>query len=606
MKEVVTLQLGGFSNYVGAHFWNAQNELHQRLEVPPGSASERFYKYHVGGSSEPRPELDPAVLWRESGMGLVPRSVVVDMPLSFSPSPSSTSHAASQAAAQQSLRTANATWDGRATTHVTPGPSNPTAFARDNPFLSEGAEPADVKRIKTTWGRRSFVGQLDNGIHGWADFATVQHHDRSRVSFPTGAGEGTPWARWSSGQLTLEDHPRLMEDVAEAVRWQSEACESLQGFQLLFDINTGSSSLASGIVTGLRDEGFDNSPFLAFGMAGPESNTLPELMAQPVFSWPAAECSSRMASASSLATAAIAAGTLTAGAWLTLGQDGPAGLIPVASSTRARGQSWYQASAEVAMALDSATTPVRSGEATLRTMLNHLAPVPSAHRIHGLELTAPLGMAAVPMTRFGDAVGGLDPRACALSAWDGNKPPLGRALSNWNRGSSTFAELVSIRGGFPAGLTTSALADIQRATEGWIREKTPGWTGTRHVSCAMTPFAVPPTFPELFKGTELGRHGLTGADDGEQAVVEDLALMSRVTTDSGAGVALRELGDRLARIPLADLVHVVGPSTILGANDRSGIENLRATLLTAAEVYLDPNGVGENARAGDESSDEDE
>ncbi|RZS01015.1 hypothetical protein BHM03_00030816, partial [Ensete ventricosum] len=36
MKELVTIQVGTFANYVGSHFWNFQDELLGLTEVPNG------------------------------------------------------------------------------------------------------------------------------------------------------------------------------------------------------------------------------------------------------------------------------------------------------------------------------------------------------------------------------------------------------------------------------------------------------------------------------------------------------------------------------------------------------------------------------------------
>jgi hypothetical protein len=37
-KELLTLQFGGYSNYVGAHFWNAQDELLSEAYSTAGGA----------------------------------------------------------------------------------------------------------------------------------------------------------------------------------------------------------------------------------------------------------------------------------------------------------------------------------------------------------------------------------------------------------------------------------------------------------------------------------------------------------------------------------------------------------------------------------------
>ncbi len=53
-RQVITLQAGGFANYVGAHFWNAQDEAAGLAEAG-GEAGAAFSA------------LDAGVLYRQAG-----------------------------------------------------------------------------------------------------------------------------------------------------------------------------------------------------------------------------------------------------------------------------------------------------------------------------------------------------------------------------------------------------------------------------------------------------------------------------------------------------------------------------------------------------------
>ena len=52
-KELLTLQFGGYSNYVGAHFWNAQDELLSEAYGSAGGAG-------PGAAGAPKPGAQPA------------------------------------------------------------------------------------------------------------------------------------------------------------------------------------------------------------------------------------------------------------------------------------------------------------------------------------------------------------------------------------------------------------------------------------------------------------------------------------------------------------------------------------------------------------------
>jgi hypothetical protein len=62
MKEVVTLQFGTYANFVGAHFWNFQDEVLGRAEAAPDSNAQEA-KSPGGDESWPN-DLNSDVLFR--------------------------------------------------------------------------------------------------------------------------------------------------------------------------------------------------------------------------------------------------------------------------------------------------------------------------------------------------------------------------------------------------------------------------------------------------------------------------------------------------------------------------------------------------------------
>ncbi|KAL2469113.1 beta-tubulin [Forsythia ovata] len=71
MREIVTLQVGSYANFIGSHFWNFQDEL---LGLADNPGSDEIFKNH---------NLDMNVLYRsgETHQGIptyTPRLVSVD------------------------------------------------------------------------------------------------------------------------------------------------------------------------------------------------------------------------------------------------------------------------------------------------------------------------------------------------------------------------------------------------------------------------------------------------------------------------------------------------------------------------------------------------
>jgi len=62
MRETITLQLGGYSNYVGMHYWNYQEELLDAGEDMDSEEYEHERLFRSGRDSTDRSSLKPRVL----------------------------------------------------------------------------------------------------------------------------------------------------------------------------------------------------------------------------------------------------------------------------------------------------------------------------------------------------------------------------------------------------------------------------------------------------------------------------------------------------------------------------------------------------------------
>lgn len=75
-REVVTIQIGNYANYVGTHMWNLQRASFRFAEPP--SASQNPTYSSIQNAQSP-PQVNHAVLFRECGQMFTPRLIAIDL-----------------------------------------------------------------------------------------------------------------------------------------------------------------------------------------------------------------------------------------------------------------------------------------------------------------------------------------------------------------------------------------------------------------------------------------------------------------------------------------------------------------------------------------------
>ncbi|XP_031495031.1 uncharacterized protein LOC116260726 [Nymphaea colorata] len=268
MREIVTIQVGGFANFIGSHFWNFQDELIGLADEPHGDAI-----FKDSG-------LDMDVFYRsgETQQGFLtytPRLLSVDLPGSLGSLQSSGSLYEGPSVHDT---TEIATWTGSVTKIV----SEPH---KKNLFLQSLEE--EEKDISTNFGSNSVpkngngviqqerdkdrVECLQKCVQFWTDFAKVHYHPRSLYELTGLWSDKQEFNNFGSGRDVFS-RSLHGEEMSESLRFFVEECDHIQGFQFIVDDSGGFSNVATDFLENISDE-YTSTPVLLYAARGPGNYT---------------------------------------------------------------------------------------------------------------------------------------------------------------------------------------------------------------------------------------------------------------------------------------------------------------------------------------------
>ncbi|XP_040854970.1 protein misato homolog 1 isoform X2 [Ochotona curzoniae] len=257
-REVLTLQLGHFAGFVGAHWWNQQDAALDRSTDP----------------KEPPGELCPDVLYR-TGRTLhgqetyTPRLILMDLKGSLNSLQEGGLYRDSQ------LEAAIA-WQGKLTTHQEePDPKNP--------HLQELVSAKGVLSSDGVWRVRCVPRgkgpppvpaapepqpppPMEGSVTVWSDFLRVHLHPRSicMIHKYNHDGEAGRLEAFGQGESVLRE-PRYLEMLEDRLHFYVEECDYLQGFQILCDLHDGFSGVGAKAAELLQDE-YSGRGIIAWGL----------------------------------------------------------------------------------------------------------------------------------------------------------------------------------------------------------------------------------------------------------------------------------------------------------------------------------------------------
>ncbi|CAC5403744.1 unnamed protein product [Mytilus coruscus] len=258
-REIITLQIGHYSNFVGTHWWNIQ---------------ESSFNYDPTKASEDK-EVNHDILWREGQtlkgeITFTPRLIAFDLKGSLK--------TLKQEGILYDLNSQEEVkWGGDVNLHQSvPVPKNQflqDLAAKENTVLvpedvdqGEGDDiPDDISaKEEEVFGRKLY--DLDDSVSVWSDFMKVHIHPKSLhiINEYTKDSEIDKFDIYGCGKSVLSNYETRSE-MEDRIHFFTEECDSLQGFHILVDTYDGFGGLGTGLLEYLRDE-FDSKSLMTFGL----------------------------------------------------------------------------------------------------------------------------------------------------------------------------------------------------------------------------------------------------------------------------------------------------------------------------------------------------
>ncbi|XP_022346863.1 protein misato homolog 1 isoform X4 [Enhydra lutris kenyoni] len=269
-REVLTLQLGHFAGFVGAHWWNQQDAA---LCAP-------------SEADAPPAELCPDVLYRAGRTPhgretYTPRLILMDLKGSLS---SLKQEGGLYGDAQLDAAIA---WQGKLTTHK-------EELCPKNPYLQDLRSAEGVLSSDGIWRVKSIPNgkgppplatatapkpliPTESSIRVWSDFLRVHLHPRSIcvIQKYNHDGEAGRLEAFGQGESILKE-PRYLEELEDRLHFYVEECDFLQGFQILCDLHNGFSGVGAKATELLQDE-YSGRGIITWGLLpGPYSLREPQ------------------------------------------------------------------------------------------------------------------------------------------------------------------------------------------------------------------------------------------------------------------------------------------------------------------------------------------
>lgn len=216
--EIITLQLGHVSNYIGTHLWNTQDVYSDSI-------------------------VNHNVLFRSTDSTYSPRLVALDKKGSLGSLLNSTVLADSML------------WSDEKTMRINHPPILKNSF---------------ISNLENGTLDGSYSNDLSNSVSVWSDFNKLFYHPKSILEMSAYQHENTivPFSTYTQGREAFSD-PEMYESFIEtSLRFFIEESDNLQGFHVFSDVCDGFSGFTGDLLEYLRDE-LPKSMILTFGVSEP-------------------------------------------------------------------------------------------------------------------------------------------------------------------------------------------------------------------------------------------------------------------------------------------------------------------------------------------------
>ncbi|XP_046489750.1 protein misato isoform X1 [Neodiprion pinetum] len=223
-REVLTLQFGHYSNFIGTHWWNIQESS---FSYEPKQPSEINHDVLYREGETPRKETT-----------FTPRLLLVDLK-------GSVGHLTEQGnlynAVEKSLPLHSDLWDSENIQVTTEPVVNKAPFIQN---LEKG--PADGEDA---------VVNFEDDVTVWADYLVPRFHPRTVniVREYEHQSLDQPFNVFHYGHHLWKTE-QFQEEFSNKIRAYAEECDFMQGFQVILDSTNGFSGLGSSCIQHLQDE----------------------------------------------------------------------------------------------------------------------------------------------------------------------------------------------------------------------------------------------------------------------------------------------------------------------------------------------------------------
>ncbi|XP_046875073.1 protein misato homolog 1 [Hypomesus transpacificus] len=261
-REVITFQLGHYSNFVGTHWWNLQDAA---LSYDPDS---------------PPSELQCNEMFREGQtlggyVTYTPRLISMDLKGSLQT-------LRQEGCLYETGREPTAlTWKGNVMMHKE-SPSSKNSFLKDLEKIDKGEILAEADFDTSLLQQRSGAVAMDTvnsrlekvqkgyrlegSVRVWSDFLRIHLHPRTIlvINQYNHDGEAHRLEAFGQGEALLQGS--VLDDLEDKLHFFVEECDYLQGFQVLCDLSDGFSGLGSKVTEMLQDS-YSGRGILTWGLA---------------------------------------------------------------------------------------------------------------------------------------------------------------------------------------------------------------------------------------------------------------------------------------------------------------------------------------------------
>ncbi|KAL5705090.1 hypothetical protein ACHQM5_023435 [Ranunculus cassubicifolius] len=258
MKEIITIQIGDYANFIGSHFWNIQDELLGLAEEP---SADPVYKnrsmdmdvfYRAGETQQGDVTYTPRLLsiGLQGSLGSLSSrgSIYHDFPVNE----------------DSNL----VTWTGKVSRHVSE-PHKKNRFLQSlykEEIGQSSPSPSGVEETKD----EDLVESLENDVQFWTDFSKVHYHPQSLYEFKGLFTDAQKFDNYGIGKDVFSEG-LCGDELNDRLRLFLEECDHVQGIQFIVDDSGGFSSVAADFLENIADD-YTNTPVLLYSARGPAVN----------------------------------------------------------------------------------------------------------------------------------------------------------------------------------------------------------------------------------------------------------------------------------------------------------------------------------------------